>query len=82
MQYDLNAVGRNVANYRRRMGWTRQELTSRLQLLGCSFPIQNLAAIEKRQYVVRDVQVVLFSEIFRVPLGKLFPTRPRLRGRK
>jgi hypothetical protein len=51
-------------------------------LLGCSFTIQDLAAIEKRQYVVRDVQVVLFSEIFRVPLGKLFSTRPRLRGRK
>lgn len=81
MQYDLNVVGSNVAKCRRQLGWTREELASRLQLLGWNVTVQNIVSIENLQCFVRDMEVVLFSEALRVPVGKLFSPRLQFVGR-
>lgn len=74
MQYNnLNVIGQNIAMFRHQRGWTQEELTAKLQLLGCNITHQILACIEARHCVVTDTQIVFFSEVFRIPAEDLFP---------
>jgi ribosome-binding protein aMBF1 (putative translation factor) len=69
---NLNAVGQNIAKFREQMGWTREDLVAKLQLLRCNITHQILADIEKQCCVVTDVQIAFFSEVFRIPIEGLF----------
>ena len=75
MQHDLNVVGKNVAKFRRRRGWTQEELAARLQLLSWNVTSQFLTKIETGRCVVTDAQIVFFSEVFRIPAEDLFPLK-------
>ena len=63
MQHDLNVVGKNVAKFRRRRGWTQEELAARLQLLGWNVTSQFLAKIETGRCVVTGAQIVFFLRL-------------------
>ncbi|MGO9584689.1 MAG: helix-turn-helix domain-containing protein [Limisphaerales bacterium] len=77
MQHNLNVIGQNIAKFRHQRGWTRKELSAKLQLLGCNITPQILAEIETGCCVVTDAQIVFFSEVFGIPAEDLFPFKSR-----
>jgi transcriptional regulator with XRE-family HTH domain len=68
----FNIVGQNISKFRRQRGWTREELALKLKLLGCNITPQILSHIETRRYIVTDMQIVFFSEVFSVSIRDLF----------
>jgi transcriptional regulator with XRE-family HTH domain len=77
MQHNLNVIGQNVEKFRHQRGWTREELSAKLQLLGCNITPQILAKIETGRCVVTDTQIVFFSEVFGIPVEDLFAFKSR-----
>lgn len=76
MESSHNLMGLNVAIFRRRRGWTRQELTAKLKLLGCHITLRNLADIEIQLCVVTSIHIAFFSQVFGVSVEELFPSSP------
>ena len=70
-----NVIGRNVARFRYREGWTQEVLAVKMQLLGCYMTRDIIANIESRRSNVTDRQIEFFTEVFGVEVGELFPRR-------
>jgi hypothetical protein len=74
---NLNQVGLNVCKFRRARGWTLEEFTAKLYLIGCQITPEILADIETGRCFATDAQIVLFSEVLRVPIKDLSNPRPK-----
>jgi len=72
---DGNVIGRNIARFRYREGWTQEILAAKMQLLGCYMTRAIIANIESRRSIVTDKQIEFFTEVFRVEVWELFPQR-------
>lgn len=71
VQSNLNQVGQNISKIRRRRDWTPEEVVAKLELIGCQITPEILAEIETGRCVVTDAQIVLLSEVLRVPIKDL-----------
>ncbi len=81
MRQNANVVGRNVAKFRYQRDWVQDELVAKMQLLGFYITRDILANIETLRSPVTDKQIVIFAEIFGVPVGDLFPPKRKFSGR-
>ena len=73
MTQNANVIGRNVARFRYQKGWSQDLLVTKMQLLGCYITRDILADIENLRTSATDKQIVIFAEVFGVPVGDLFP---------
>ena len=78
---NANVVGRNVAKFRYQNGWVQDELVAKIQRLGFYITRDILANIETLRSSVTDKQIVIFAEVFGVPVGDLFPPKQKSSGR-
>ena len=81
MRQNANVVGQNVAKFRYQNGWVQDELVAKIQLLGFYITRDILANIETLRSSVTDKQIVVFAEVFGVPVGDLFPPKQKSSGR-
>jgi transcriptional regulator with XRE-family HTH domain len=77
MRQNANVIGRNVARFRYQNGWSQEKLVAKMQLLGFYITRDILANIETLRTIVTDKQIVIFAEVFGVPLGDLFPPKQK-----
>ena len=75
MRRDGNVIGQVVARLRYQRAWSQDDLVARLQVVGCNITRDILANIETRRSIATDRQIVFLAEVFRVPVGDLFPPR-------
>jgi transcriptional regulator with XRE-family HTH domain len=75
-----NSIGRNVTKFRSQRGWTRRELTVKLQSLGCKITPDNLAEIETQNCAVTDAQIAFLTQVFNISVRELFPHEPGANG--
>ena len=73
MQHNLNVVGKSIAKFHQRRRWTREELAAKLQLVGCNITPRVLSRVESGRGTMTDAQIVLFSEVFDLPIEQLYP---------
>ena len=81
MRQNANVIGRNVARFRYQNGWSQDKLVAKIQLLGFYITRDILANIETLRTIVTDKQIVIFAEVFGVPVGDLFPPKTKNHGR-
>ena len=70
-----NVIGRNIARFRYREGWTQEILAAKMQLLGCYMTRAIIANIESRRSAITDKRIAFFAVAFGVSVNDLFPTR-------
>jgi transcriptional regulator with XRE-family HTH domain len=75
MPRDANIIGRTLARFRYQKGWTQEILAAKMQLLGCYMTRDIIANIESRRSIVTDKHIELFTEVFGVKVGELFPRK-------
>ena len=81
MRQNANVIGRNVARFRYQKGWSQDLLVAKMQLLGIYITRDILANIETLRSIATDKQIVVFAEVFGVPVGDLFPQKRPHSGR-
>jgi transcriptional regulator with XRE-family HTH domain len=81
MTQNANVIGRNVARFRYQKGWSQDLLVTKMQLLGIYITRDILANIETLRSIATDKQIVVFAEVFGVPMGDLFPPKQKSSGR-
>ena len=81
MTQNANVIGRNVARFRYQKGWSQDLLVTKMQLLGIYITRDILANIETLRSIATDKQIVVFAEVFGVPVGDLFPPKQKSSGR-
>jgi transcriptional regulator with XRE-family HTH domain len=81
MTQNANVIGRNVARFRYQKGCSQDLLVTKMQLLGIYITRDILANIETLRTIATDKQIVVFAEVFGVPVGDLFPTKQKSSGR-
>jgi hypothetical protein len=62
-------------------GWSQDLLVTKMQLLGIYITRDILANIETLRSTATDKQIVVFAEVFGVPVGDLFPPKQKSSGR-
>jgi hypothetical protein len=72
-----NIIGRNVARFRYQKGWSQNLLVTKMQLLGIYITRDIVANIETLRTSVTDKQIVIFAEVFNMPVGDLFPPKQK-----
>jgi hypothetical protein len=81
MKRQLKFFGNRIANLRSRRGWTIQDFVAKLELIGCRISPDILNKIETGCWSVSDVQIFLFSEVFRVQIYDLMNQFPKKKKR-
>jgi hypothetical protein len=81
MTRNSNIIGRNVARFRYQKGWSQDLLVTKMQLLGIYITRDILANIETLRTTATDKQIVVFAEVFGVPVGDLFPPKQKSSAR-
>jgi transcriptional regulator with XRE-family HTH domain len=81
MTHNANVIGRNVARFRYQKGWSQDLLVTKMQLLGIYITRDILANIENLRTSATDKQIVIFTEVFGVPVADLFPPKRKSSGR-
>ena len=67
----LNVVGEQIKNYRLKNGYTYQELSNQLMLLGVDIHMQAIYNIEKGIRTVVDYELCAFAKCFKITTDKL-----------
>jgi transcriptional regulator with XRE-family HTH domain len=80
MSHNSNVIGRNVALFRYQNGWSQDLLVTKMQLLGIYITRDILANIETLRSIATDKQIVVFADVFGVPVGDLFPPKQKSSG--
>ena len=80
MSHNSNVIGRNVALFRFQNGWSQDLLVTKMQLLGIYITRDILANIETLRSIATDKQIVVFADVFGVPVGDLFPPKQKSSG--
>ena len=70
-----------MARFRYQKGWSQDLLVTKMQLLGIYITRDILANIETLRTIATDKRIVVFAEVFGVPVGDLFPTKQKSSGR-
>ena len=81
MRQNANVVGRNVARFRYQKGWSQDLLVTKMQIAGFYITRDILANVETLRTIATDKQIVVFAEVFGVPVGHLFPQKQKSSGR-
>jgi transcriptional regulator with XRE-family HTH domain len=69
MSQNADVIGRNVARLRYQKGWSQDLLVTKMQLLGFYVTRDILANVETLRSNATDKHVVIFAEVFGVPVG-------------
>jgi len=67
----LNVVGEQIKNYRKKYGYTYQNLSDKLMLLGVDIHKQAIYNIEKGIRTVVDYELCAFAKCFKITTDKL-----------
>ena len=73
-------VGRVISRFRYQRGWTQDSLAANMQILGCDASGAVIANIETGRTQPTYKQLIVFSEVFRVPVTEFFPEQPGTLG--
>src|SRR2546426_11067113 len=76
-----NVIGRKVAWWRNRQGWSQEFLVTKLTVIGCYMTRSILASIETQRCPATDAQIEYFAYIFRISKDHLFPEKPHFSGK-
>ncbi|MBQ8599896.1 MAG: helix-turn-helix transcriptional regulator [Clostridia bacterium] len=66
-----NVCGKNIAQFRMKMGISQRELADKMQLVGIDIDKNAIQRIESGKRFVTDIEVIAFSKIFNVTLEEL-----------
>ncbi|MCD8026976.1 MAG: helix-turn-helix domain-containing protein [Clostridiales bacterium] len=66
------AVGKNIRSIRESRGMTQEQLSAKLQLLGCDITRSALAKIEVGQRHIYPDEIKLLKEILKVSYDEIF----------
>lgn len=70
-EYDKK-MGNNIRNLREKKGLTQEQLSARLQTLGCDITRSGLAKIEVGQRHIYAFEIKLFKDVLGIPYDDLF----------
>lgn len=68
----LNVIGKNVKNYRTKLGYTQQELCNKLDLYGLNLYHSDIYLIEYGKRIVRDYEAFALAKVFGISLDKIY----------
>ena len=69
-----NVCGKNIAQFRIKMGISQRELADKMQLVGLDIDKNAIQRIECGKRFVTDIEVVAFSKVFHVTFEQLLMT--------
>lgn len=71
MDGNANASGCKIKELREAAGLSQEQLAAKIQLAGLNLNQKAISRIETGDRVVPDFELIFFSEVFGVPVGKL-----------
>ncbi len=71
MNGKCNASGGKIRELREAAGISQEQLAGQLQLAGLNLNQKAISRIETGDRVVPDFELIYFSEVLKVPVGKL-----------
>lgn len=77
---DKNCIGRNVVSLRKEKNIKQKILLAQLQLKGIDIGQSSLSALEGQRREASDREVLALSQIFQVPMERLFQPESHFRG--
>lgn len=66
-----NICGKNIAQFRMKMGISQRELADKMQLVGIDIDKNAIQRIECGKRFVTDIEVIAFAKVFNVTLEEL-----------
>lgn len=69
-----NVCGKNIAQFRIKMGISQRELADKMQLVGLDIDKNAIQRIECGKRFVTDIEVIAFAKVFRVTFEELLMT--------
>ena len=77
---DKNCIGRNVVSLRKEKNIKQKILLAQLQLKGIDIGQSSLSALEGQRREASDREVLALSQIFQVPMERLFQPHEESEG--
>lgn len=68
----LNVVGKHVKEYRIKRGYSYEELSAKLELMGISIHKQSLYDIENDRRTVKDYELFGLAAVLKIDVNDLF----------
>lgn len=68
---NLNAIGKDIRKYRKKLNLTQPQICNQMQLLGIDMTISILNKIETGKRVIKEFELAGFSKIFGVSADEL-----------
>ena len=66
-----NVCGKNIANFRMKMGISQRELADKMQLVGIDIDKNAIQRIECGKRFVTDIEIIAFAKVFNVTYKEL-----------
>ena len=66
-----NICGKNIANFRVKMGISQRELADKMQLVGIDIDKNAIQRIECGKRFVTDIEIIAFAKVFNVTFEEL-----------
>ena len=66
-----NVCGKNIANFRMKMGISQRELADKMQLVGIDIDKNAIQRIECGKRFVTDIEIIAFAKVFNVTYEEL-----------
>lgn len=66
-----NVCGKNITQFRMKMGISQRELADKMQLVGIDIDKNAIQRIECGKRFVTDIEVIAFAKVFNVTLEEL-----------
>ena len=66
-----NVCGKNIAQFRIKMGISQRELADKMQLVGIDIDKNAIQRIECGKRFVTDIEVIAFAKVFQVTFEEL-----------
>jgi len=68
----MNIIGQNIKNLRKKHKWSQQQLCDKLELAGIYLTRSDVSLIELNQRVIRDFEIIGFCYAFDITLEELY----------
>jgi len=66
-----NVCGKNIAQFRMKMGISQRELSDKMQIVGIDIDKNAIQRIESGKRFVTDIEVIAFAKVFNVTLEEI-----------
>lgn len=68
----MNIIGNNIKNLRKKHKWSQQQLCDKLELTGIYLTRSDVSLIELNKRVIRDFEIIAFCYVFGITLEEIY----------